>query len=130
MYEISNNRYDCYTLFKFFFYLKNTHSFSVLGIEFVRNQGIFWEPGVLQIFLNLILFIHLIHKKKRGIIFWMTIIALLTTFSTTGLVVMFIQLIISFASDVKKIFYFSCWNFITFISLLYYIYKYFRKNSW
>ena len=45
MYEISNNRYDCFTLFNFFFYLKNTHSFSVLGIEFVRNQGIFWEPG-------------------------------------------------------------------------------------
>lgn len=102
MYEISNNRYDCYTLFNFFFYLKNTHSFSVLGIEFVRNQGIFWEPGVLQIFLNLLLFINAFIRKKRGIIFWMTIIALLTTFSTTGLVVMFIQLIISFASDVKK----------------------------
>ena len=65
MYEISNNRYDCYTLFNFFFYLKNTHSFSVLGIEFVRNQGIFWEPGVLQIFLNLLLFINAFIRKKE-----------------------------------------------------------------
>ena len=55
LFEISNNRYDCFSFLNLFFYLKTTHSFSILGIDFVRNQGIFWEPGVLQIFLNLFL---------------------------------------------------------------------------
>ena len=102
MFEISNSRYDCVTFFNLFFYLKHTHSFSVFGIELVRNQGIFWEPGVLQIFLNLLLFLISFIKKKRGPIFWLTVLAILTTFSTTGLVVMFVQLLISFSSDVRK----------------------------
>ncbi|MBL6663082.1 MAG: hypothetical protein ISP71_03160 [Flavobacteriales bacterium] len=100
--DISNSRYECVTFLNIFFYLKYTHSFSVLGIELVRNQGIFWEPGVLQIFLNLLLFILSFIKKKRGIIFWLTILAIFTTFSTTGLVVLFIQLLLSFSSEIRK----------------------------
>tara|TARA_Y100001978_G_scaffold75575_1_gene67785 strand:- start:1686 stop:2909 length:1224 start_codon:yes stop_codon:yes gene_type:complete len=102
LFEISNSRYDCFTFLNLFFYLKNTHSLSFIGIDFVRNQGIFWEPGVLQIFLNLLLFIISFVKKKKGFIFWLTIIAILTTFSTTGLVVMFVQLLLSFSSEVRK----------------------------
>ena len=100
--NISNGRYDCVSFLNVFFYLKNTHSFSVLGIELVRNQGIFWEPGVLQIFLNLLLFIISFVKKKRGLIFWLTILAIFTTFSTTGLVVLFVQLLLSFSSEIRK----------------------------
>ena len=100
--NISNGRYDCVSFLNVFFYLKNTHSFSVLGIELVRNQGIFWEPGVLQIFLNLLLFIISFVKKKRGMIFWLTILAIFTTFSTTGLVVLFVQLLLSFSSEIRK----------------------------
>ena len=100
--NISNGRYDCVSFLNVFFYLKNTHSFSVLGIELVRNQGIFWEPGVLQIFLNLLLFILCFVKKKRGLIFWLTILAIFTTFSTTGLLVLFVQLLLSFSSEIKK----------------------------
>ena len=65
IFEISNSRYDCHTFLNLFFYLKNTHSLSVVGIDFVRNQGIFWEPGVLQIFLNLLLFIIAFIKRKK-----------------------------------------------------------------
>ncbi len=100
--NISNGRYDCFTFLNAFFYLKHTHSFSVLGIELVRNQGIFWEPGILQIFLNLLLFILCFVKKKRGLIFWMTILAIFTTFSTTGLLVLFVQLLMSFSSEIRK----------------------------
>ena len=102
LFEISNSRYDCVSFLNIFFYLKYTHSFSVLGIDLVRNQGIFWEPGVLQIFLNLLLFIISFVKKKRGLIFWLTVLAIFTTFSTTGLVVMFILLLISFGADIRK----------------------------
>ena len=35
-------------------------------------------------------------------IFWLTILAIFTTFSTTGLVVMFVQLLLSFSSEIRK----------------------------
>ena len=122
IFEISNSRYDCYTFLNLFFYLKNTHSLSVIGIDFVRNQGIFWEPGVLQIFLNLLLFIIAFIKKKKGLLFWITVLAILTTFSTTGLVVMFIQLLLSFGSEVKKNIFFLPFTILS-IFLLYNITK-------
>ena len=100
--EISNNRYSCYTFYNLFFYLKNTHGFSDLGVELVRNQGVFWEPGVLQIFLNLLLFIILFVEKKKGVIYWLTILTILTTVSSTGYLIMFVQLILSIRSDFKK----------------------------
>ena len=102
LFEISNSRYDCVTLLNLFFYLKDTHSFSLMGIELVRNQGIFWEPGVLQIFLNLLLFIISFVKKERSHIFWLTLLAIVTTLSTTGLVVMFIQILLSFGIHTRK----------------------------
>jgi hypothetical protein len=102
LFELSNSRYDCASFLSIFFYLKDTHSFSLLGIDLVRNQGIFWEPGVLQIFLNLLLFIVSFIFKKRGLIFWLTLLAILTTLSTTGLVVMFVQIVMSFRVQIRK----------------------------
>ena len=122
LFEISNSRYDCFTFLNLFFYLENTHSLSFIGIDFVRNQGIFWEPGVLQIFLNLLLFIISFVKKKKGLIFWITIIAILTTFSTTGLVVMFVQLLLSFGSEVRKNIFFLPFTILS-VVLLYNITK-------
>lgn len=99
--EISNDRYDCLTFFNVFFYLGDTHLFSVFGFDMSRNQGIFWEPGVLQIVLNLLLFIESFIFKRRGFIFSATILGIISTFSTTGLFVMLIQLFISFFKIVK-----------------------------
>ncbi len=56
-----------------------------LGSLTIRAGGIFWEPGVYQIYLNLaILFdlIFLMNKKRKRLIVY--IIALVITFSTTG----------------------------------------------
>ena len=56
-----------------------------LGTLTVRAGGIFWEPGVFQMYINLaVLFELMLHKgknKKRLIIYT---IALIITFSTTG----------------------------------------------
>ena len=60
-------------LFKFFTPIPETTSSSFLiffgtGVDFFyfqRNQGIFWEPGVFQIFLNLFLFINLFFRNKK-----------------------------------------------------------------
>ena len=81
----------------------NTYSFFVffgsenLGGLFSRSQGIFWEPGVFQVYLNIFLFISLFLSKKLNI-FLVTIIliSVLLTLSTTGIVVSF--LLISYHS--------------------------------
>jgi hypothetical protein len=57
-----------------------------------RNQGIFWEPGVLQFYLN-ILFYFSSNQKKNTPVAFLTIFAILTTFSTTGFIILFIQLL-------------------------------------
>jgi hypothetical protein len=68
----------------------------------VRNQGLFWEPGVLQIFLNLLLFIALFVKKFKFWIVSFTTLAILSTFSTTGLIVMMLQFLYYSITIVKK----------------------------
>ena len=102
LFEIGNDRYECLTFFNVLFYLGDTHLFNVFGIEMSRNQGIFWEPGVLQIALNLLLFIESFIYKRRGLIFSATILAIISTFSTTGLFVMLIQLFIFFFKIAKQ----------------------------
>lgn len=91
---IGNWHYECSSFAKMFFYNPQKYSFSVLGLTMVRNQGAFWEPGVLQIFLNILLFLNLFVVKSKRIIVMATIIAILTTLSTTGFLVMMILLAI------------------------------------
>lgn len=106
LFEISNERYNCQTFFYLFYYL-DTHSIPFFGFDMIRNQGVFWEPGILQIYLNLLFFIEAFIYKKRGLLFWLTIIGLLTTFSTTGLLVLLLQLVIYFFSSVRRNIYFT-----------------------
>jgi len=65
-------------------------SMDIFGIRIFRNQSFFWEPGVLQIFLNLLLLLTLTKYHNSKILF-LTIIALISTFSTTGLLIMGLQ---------------------------------------
>lgn len=62
---------------------------KILGIEFVRNAGIFTEGGMYSVMLNICLMIYLFHLKKNNVII-LTIITVVTlsTFSTTGIIVM------------------------------------------
>tara|TARA_B100002019_G_scaffold182487_1_gene157487 strand:- start:995 stop:1750 length:756 start_codon:yes stop_codon:yes gene_type:complete len=68
---------------------------NLFGIEFCRNQGLFWEPGVLQIYLNLFFFLQaFIFKQNR----WLVLIgfAILGTYSTTGILILIGQLVYLF----------------------------------
>ena len=59
-----------------------------VGQPAVRTQGIFWEPGVFQMYLNLAIAFELLYKKqaeRKKIIVYT--IALLLTFSTSGYIV-------------------------------------------
>ncbi|MEK5398940.1 hypothetical protein [Paenibacillus sp. FSL K6-2859] len=64
-------------------------SVALPGAEFNRNYGLFWEPGAFQVYLNLALIFELFTKKtvrKRYVVGF--IIAIITTFSTTGYIVL------------------------------------------
>lgn len=53
----------------------------------VRLSGLFWEPGVYQIYLNLALFYY-VHSKRKKIIELALILAnIILTFSTTGMAI-------------------------------------------
>lgn len=58
-----------------------------------RNSGPFWEPGAFAIFLNLALFFNLV-TKNRLISFknLILILAIITAYSTTGILVLFLIL--------------------------------------
>lgn len=76
-----------YSLYKIFYY-KSTYGESE---SFIRNQGFFWEPGVLQIYINILLFISI--KYKKWIISILSIFVLISTFSTAGFIIMLIILL-------------------------------------
>lgn len=61
--------------------------FSSAGAQ--RNQGIFWEPGVFQVFLNLAYIFELSsekHKPRKWVLV-LFLISVVTTYSTTGIIV-------------------------------------------
>jgi len=60
---------------------------SVKGGSLARNTGILWEPGLLQLMLNLFLFYSIIHKKSLLNI-CLVILLIITTFSTSGFVIL------------------------------------------
>lgn len=89
--EFGSSGYEVNT-FNYLFYYNS--QFLIAGITFFRNQGFFWEPGVLSVFANIFLFLTLFKFKNRRNVVLATI-CILTTFSTTGLLLMFLQLIYS-----------------------------------
>jgi hypothetical protein len=64
---------------------------SILGVNFFRNQSLFWEPGILAIFMNLFLLLCFV-RKSFGFWFYSSAFIVLTTFSSTGIVLLVVQL--------------------------------------
>jgi hypothetical protein len=96
------NEYVADSFYYLFFYDAEKYNFSLFGVEFVRNQGWFWEPGILQIFLNILLFIEGFVVKRNKWTIFLIIIAIITTYSTTGILIMLLLLILIFWSDIRK----------------------------
>lgn len=76
----------------------------MLDIPFKRINGIFWEPGVFQIYINLALIFQLFFMKKisrrKTVIL---LLGLFFTFSTTGIIVIAWLAIIYLISDKKRL---------------------------
>ena len=77
---------------------------EVGGVWIPRNQGLFWEPGVLAVYANFFLFLSLFYYKKRSHIILATLV-IITTFSTTGLFIMALQWFFYILSKNIKIHY-------------------------
>lgn len=72
----------------------------------IRSNGIFWEPGVFQVYLNLMIAIQLFGKERINPIRVMVyIIGVLITFSTAGYVVLlflFLLYLLASKTDITK----------------------------
>ena len=88
---ITSVYHECETFLHIFFYTTDKGIINVFGLEFCRNQGLFWEPGVLQGFLNMFFFLEAFIIKKRKSLLLLTAVVILTTYSTTGLAIFLIQ---------------------------------------
>ena len=87
---IQTDSFRSYTFGYLFFY---NSVFEVLGLKLYRNQGIFWEPGVLQIYMNILFFISsFVIRNKRLQIF--AALLIISTYSTTGIGLLLVQLLV------------------------------------
>ena len=98
LFDINSEYYSCKTYNYLFYYASDEINLSVMklfGVEFCRNQGLFWEPGVLQIYLNLFFFIQAFILKQNRWLFLIGFV-ILGTYSTTGILILIGQLVYLF----------------------------------
>ena len=95
-----NNDYE--TFLNIFFYVPKKCLISVFGLEFCRNQGVFWEPGILQAFLNSLFFLEAFIIKRSKILLIVIGLVIFTTYSTTGLVILLLQVLVYLYNQFKK----------------------------
>ena len=86
----------------FYYSVKEGIIINLFGLDFHRNAGIFWEPGILQIYLNILLFLEVNVFKRNKRLLALIIIGILSTYSTTGLLLLMIQLIYFLKTESKK----------------------------
>jgi hypothetical protein len=70
--------------------------------EWWRNSGMMWEPGAFQGIINLAIFLtpaDVLRAPHNRLKLWVMIVALLTTFSTTGYLVLFLTALYKIAES-------------------------------
>ena len=97
---ISSAEYECTTFFYLFYYASvdvNKYSEIVLfGLDVMRNQGLFWEPGVAQLFFNIFFFLEAFIIKRTKWLLIVSAVVIITTYSTVGILILLMQLIYYF----------------------------------
>jgi len=99
---ITSSYHECETFLNLFFYTPDRGIANIFDLEFCRNQGLFWEPGVLQAFLNMLLFLELFVFKRSKFLMIFIAFMILTTYSTTGLALLLIQVIVYLKTEFKQ----------------------------
>lgn len=72
---------------------------TLFGIRFVRNQGIYWEPGILQIVANIAVYYIIIEQGKSIKKALFPIFIILTTGSTSGFLILMMLFVAKFRSS-------------------------------
>ncbi len=92
-YEISSD--SIYSTYKNIFFISSSYSTENMDVSTVifRLNGWFWEPGVLQFYLNILLYQILFVKRKCFKLLYIIIPSLVATFSTTGMIIMMIMIL-------------------------------------
>ena len=90
------------TFFHIFYYMPEKSVVSILNFEFCRNQGLFWEPGILQIYLNMLFFLEAFVFKKSKLFLVLASVLIVTTYSTTGLILLLFQSFFYFKNSFKN----------------------------
>jgi len=67
--------------------------FNLFGMDIPRNAGMFWEAGILQGYLNLLFFLEISIYKRNKKLLALIILTILTTYSTTGLFLIILQIV-------------------------------------
>ena len=100
---ISSAEYECATFFYLFYYASidvNKYSEIVLfGLDVMRNQGLFWEPGVAQLFFNIFFFLEAFIIKRNKWFLIVSMVVIISTYSTAGILILLMQLIYYFLSE-------------------------------
>ena len=93
---------------------------SIGSFQLLRNQGLFWEPGILQIYMNILLFLQLFVFRVRTISIAMTLFVIGSTFSTSGYIISMVLFLYKYKSmlTVKKFIIYTP-VFIVFIAILF-----------
>jgi hypothetical protein len=103
---VLSNNFNVNTIIYIFNYMSQT---NLSYFNIYRNQGLFWEPGVLQVFINLLIFLSLYVYKERKIYF-LSILTIISTFSTIGILIAFIMVLnyyfINSKLDLKRLLFF------------------------
>ena len=100
---ITSEYHDSLTFNYLFYYSpKIGNTINLFGFDIHRNAGMFWEPGILQAYLNILFFLEVSFFNKNRVLLFFIIIAIISTYSTTGLFLLIIQVIYFTQKNYKK----------------------------
>ena len=103
LFLLTSKYHDTETFNYLFYYsIKEGSVVNLFGLDFHRNSGIFWEPGILQVYLNILFFLEVSYFSSNKKLLGLIIIGILSTYSTTGLLLLIIQLIYFSQTELKR----------------------------
>jgi hypothetical protein len=103
LFLIASEYHESLTYSYLFYYSPNEMNvINLFGLDIHRNAGLFWEPGILQSYLNILFFLEVSVFKRNKRLLVLIVIGILSTYSTTGLFLLMIQAIYFLQKEFKK----------------------------
>ena len=103
LFLLTSEYHDTETFNYLFYYsVKEGSLINLFGLDIHRNSGIFWEPGILQVYLNILFFLEVSIFNRNKKLLGLIILGILSTYSTTGLLILIIQLIYFSQTELKR----------------------------